>query len=58
MSKNSATTAQPHHPQPVKSSSQKPPINVEALTPQQRTRLDQAVMILVEYLVAASTQTG
>lgn len=38
--------------------SQKPPINLEALTSLERTRLDTAVMALVEYLVATSSKSA
>ncbi len=58
MNKRNSNLAQSHRPQPVESSSRKPPVDLETLTPQQRTRLDKAVMTLVEYLVSASAQTG
>lgn len=37
---------------------QKMPIDLEALTPIERIRLDTAVMALVEYLVTASVKTA
>jgi hypothetical protein len=45
-------------PAPAESRSQKPPIDLEALTPLERTRLDTAVMALVEYLVSASAKAA
>lgn len=45
-------------PAPAESRSQKPPIDLESLTPFERTRLDAAVMALVEYLVTASTKAA
>lgn len=38
--------------------SQKTPIDLEALTPTERIRLDTAVMALVEYLVTVSAKTA
>ncbi len=58
MNKRIFKPAQSRRPRHAESSSQKLPIDLEALTPQQRIRLDKAVMTLVEYLVSTSAQTG
>lgn len=50
--------SQTEPPAPAEVSSQKPPIDLDALTPLERLRLDTAVMALVEYLVTASAKAA